>query len=445
MRAPGLILAAPASSSGKTLVTLGLLRHLRRRGLRVAAAKAGPDYIDPTFLAAASGAPCVNLDPWAMRPAALAGLVGRLEAESELVVCEGVMGLFDGTGATGETGSTAELARLTGWPVVLVIDASGQGASAAALARGFALHDPDLPLAAIILNRVAGGRHRALVEGALARHLLGIARLGAVAHDPGLTLPARHLGLIPAGERPGAAPVIERAAELVEAGLDIGRLIALAAPSRLEQSELLPGVPPIGNHIAVARDDAFVFIYAGQLAAWRAQGATVSFFSPLADEAPDPGAAAVFLPGGYPELHAGRLAAAAAFRAGLRQAAAAGKPVYGECGGYMALGDALTDADGRAHRMAGLLPMVTSFAEPRLHLGYRQAVLLSPGPLGPRGGCFRGHEFHYATTARQGPAEPLLSVTDATGRELGIAGMRCGPVFGSFVHLIDASGKPLRA
>src|SRR5712692_9198504 len=180
----GLILAAPASGSGKTLVTVGLLRHLRERGMRVVAAKTGPDYIDPTFHQAAGGAVSINLDPWAMRPATLAGLIGALEAAADIVLCEGVMGLFDGTGPDGETGSTASLARLTGWPVVLVVDARHQGASVAALIAGFARHDPELPLAGIIFNRVAGPRHRALLEAAMARHLPDLPCLGTLPRDP---------------------------------------------------------------------------------------------------------------------------------------------------------------------------------------------------------------------------------------------------------------------
>jgi cobyrinic acid a,c-diamide synthase len=198
-RGGGLILAAPASGSGKTLLTLGLLRLMRGRGLRVAAAKAGPDYIDPTFHAAASGGVCLNLDPWAMREASLRALVDRLETQVDIVLCEGVMGLFDGTGLDGEAGSTASLARLTGWPVVLVVDARRQGASAAALVAGFARHDAAVPLAGVVFNRVANARHRALLETALTRHLPALPCLGAVPQDPALTLPERHLGLVPAG------------------------------------------------------------------------------------------------------------------------------------------------------------------------------------------------------------------------------------------------------
>src|SRR6266700_4954334 len=240
MRRRGLILAAPASGSGKTLVTAGLLRHLRQRGIRVAAAKAGPDYIDPTFHAAASGGVGLNLDVWAMRPATLAALVGALEAAADIVLCEGVMGLFDGTGPDGETGSTAALAKFTGWPVVLVVDARHQGASVAALVAGFARQDPELPLAGVIFNRVAGPRHRALLEAAMARHLPELPCLGALPRDPDLMLPERHLGLVPAGERAEAETIIARAALAVAAGLAIERLAALAAPAALSAGNPSP-------------------------------------------------------------------------------------------------------------------------------------------------------------------------------------------------------------
>jgi cobyrinic acid a,c-diamide synthase len=436
MAGRGLILAAPASGSGKTLIAAGLLRHLRHRGTRVAAAKAGPDYIDPTFHAAASGRPCVNLDPWAMRPATLAGFVAELEAEADLVLCEGVMGLFDGTGPDGEAGSTAALARLIRWPVVLVVDARRQGASAAALIGGFARHDPELPLAGVIFNRVASPRHRALLETALARHVPDVPCLGAMPQDPALALAERHLGLVPASERAEGEAVIKHAAAAVSESLEFDALLALAHPSNLGSGAPVVPLPPLGQRIAVARDEAFVFAYPAVLDGWRRAGATLSFFSPLADEPPDPDAEAVYLPGGYPELHAGRLAAAETFLNGLRRAVADGTSIYGECGGYMVLGEALTDAEGRAHRMAGLLPLATSFAERRLHLGYRALALLEDGPLGHAGGRFRGHEFHYATTLSVG-GEALFTATDSCGVDLGPAGLRRGSVAGSFMHLID--------
>ena len=437
MKARGLILAAPASGTGKTLVTAGLLRHLRRRGLRVAAAKAGPDFIDPTFHAAASGGTCVNLDPWAMRPETLAARVAALEAAAEIVLCEGVMGLFDGAGADGEAGSTAELAQRTGWPVVLVVDARGQGASVAALLHGFATHQPLVPLAGVIFNRVSSERHGALLAGAAARHLPSLACLGTLPADPELALPSRHLGLVPAAENGGADVVIERCAARIGASIDVEQLLSLALGSVLAPAARAAPVPPLGRRIAVARDEAFCFSYHAALEGWRSKGAELSFFSPLADDPPDAQADAVYLPGGYPELCADRLASAETFIAGLRRAAANGAAVYGECGGYMVLGDALIDREGRSRRMSGLLPLVTSFAETRLHLGYRRAILRTGTPLGSAGTVFRGHEFHYATITRQATAIPLFSVFDATDEHLGAYGLRQGSVFGSFIHLID--------
>jgi cobyrinic acid a,c-diamide synthase len=440
--ARGLILAAPASGSGKTLLTAGLLRHLRRRGIRVSAAKAGPDFIDPTFHALASGRACPNLDAWAMRPATLGGIMAQLDASAEFVLCEGVMGLFDGTGADGETGSTAELARMTSWPVVLVVDVRGQGASVAAVLRGFIGHRPDISIAGVIFNCVASERHRTLLTRATARHLPDLAILGALPADPALSLPSRHLGLVPAAELGQAEAVIERAADQIATHLDVDRLLGLTVASTLAD-ERAPGLAPLGQRIAIARDDAFCFTYPHLLDEWRRAGAELDFFSPLADEAPQPSAEAVYLPGGYPELWPERLAKADRFLDGVRQAAGEGKPVYGECGGYMVLGQTLIDADGRRHPMAGLLPLQTSFAERRLHLGYRSATLLGDTRLGRAGSRFRGHEFHYATILDEGDADPLWSVSDSTGADLGHRGCRRGSVFGSFIHLIDSAGDKI--
>ncbi|MDB5406817.1 MAG: cobB [Rhodospirillales bacterium] len=433
----GLILAAPASGSGKTVLTLGLLRHFASRGLRVAAAKAGPDYIDSSFHAAAIGAPCLNLDSWAMRGATVASLVGDLASGAEIVLCEGVMGLFDGAGPAG-LGSTADLAALTGWPVVLVVDAGGQAASVAALVRGFAGHRTDVPLAGVILNRVGGERHRELLTAALARHLPDLPLLGAVPRDAELALPARHLGLVPAGEHRALDVFLDRAAAAVAAAIDCDALLALARPSVLARPRdgAMP-LPPLGQRIAVAQDAAFCFAYPAVLQGWRRAGAEVAPFSPLADEVPDPDAGAVYLPGGYPELHAGALAASRRYGKGLRDAAARGAFVYGECGGYMALGDGLVDAAGETHAMAGLLPLVTSFAMRRLHLGYRAIRLVGDSPLGAAGSTYRGHEFHYASIVEEGAGERFAELADAEGRPLGAVGLRRGRTMGSFVHLID--------
>ena len=434
----GLVLAATQSGSGKTTLTLALLRALRRKGTRVVSAKVGPDYIDPGFHAAASGAPCLNLDGWAMRPALLAGLARQLERAGSLVLCEGAMGLFDGVGAS-EAGSTAEVAARLGWPVVLVVDAARQGASVAALLEGFARHRDDIVIAGVILNRVGSARHGAIVAAAARRALPDLAILGTVPRDAALALPERHLGLVPAGEHGDLDGFLDRAAALVAAHCDLAALAALARPARIAETGEASALPPLGQRIAVARDVAFAFAYPHLLQCWRGAGAELSFFSPLADEAPDGAADAVFLPGGYPELHAGKLAGNRRFLDGLRRRAGDGIAIYGECGGYMVLGEGLIDGAGARHAMAGLLPVTTSFAERKLHLGYREMVTATASALGPAGTRFRGHEFHYASTAASGAAAPLFTVRDGEDAGLGPMGLAKGPVCGAFLHLIAAA------
>ncbi len=433
--APGLIVAAPASGSGKTTVTLGLLRYFRNAGTRVASFKVGPDYIDPAFHRAASGRPCYNLDAWAMRPATLEALIGAVAASGEMVIGEGVMGLFDG--APDGSGSTADVAALTGWPVVLVVDVSAQAASAAAVVRGFASHRADVSVAGVVFNRVGGPGHEATLRRASAD--LDAAVLGCLPRLPDLVLPERHLGLVQAGEHADLDAFLDAAAEAMGRHLDTGALAALARPPKAGQAdvEAASPLPPIGQRIAVARDQAFAFVYESVLEGWRGEGAELVTFSPLADEGPDPAADAVYLPGGYPELHAGRLAASTGFLGDLRRAAARGATVFGECGGYMVLGRGLVDAAGARHAMAGLLPLETSFASRRLHLGYREMRLVADGPLGRAGAAFRGHEFHYASVVEEDAEAPLFACRDALGAELGRLGATSGTVMGSFLHLID--------
>ncbi len=441
--AVGLIVGAPASGSGKTVFTLGLLRHLARSGMAVASAKVGPDYIDPAFHAAAVGRPCLTLDPWAMRPSTLAAAAARLARDADTVICEGVMGLFDG--ATATEGSTADLAELSGWPVVLIVDASAQAASAAAVLRGFATHRPGVRVAAVVFNRVGGERHAKILREACAATVPEVPVLGCLTWEDDLTLPERHLGLVQAGEHGDLEAFLDRAGALVAAQVDVAALCRLARPwtgnggAAAAAGSVRP-LPSLGQRIAVADDEAFAFRYPHVLEGWRAAGAGITTFSPLADEGPPGDADAVYLPGGYPELHAGRLAANGRFLAGVRSAAARGAVVFGECGGYMVLGRALVDKNGERHAMAGLLPLETSFAEPRMRLGYRRAALAAEGPLGAAGTGFRGHEFHYARIIEEGPGAPLFECADASGHGLGPAGLALGRVMGSFVHLIDGEG-----
>jgi len=430
----GLIIAAPASGSGKTVVTLAILRALTRAGVSVNSFKVGPDYIDPAFHAAATGRPCLNLDPWAMRPATIAHLLERLGTGSDLILGEGVMGLFDG--ATDGTGSTADLAAMTGWPVILVVDVRGQAASAAALLRGFVSHRADVAVAGVVFNRVGGEAHAEILHRAVAP--LGLPVLGCLPRHEQLELPERHLGLVQAGERADLPAFLEAAADIAERYLDLPRLRSLACPARPPgRSGGKAGWAPLGQRIAIARDIAFAFVYPALLDQWREAGAELSFFSPVANEAPSSAADAVYLPGGYPELHAGRLAGNTGFLNALRAAAGRGATVFGECGGYMVLGAGLVDPNGEPHAMAALLPLQASFAERRLHLGYRRARLATDCALGARGAAFRGHEFHYAVIEDEGRGEPLFACDDARGRALGGSGRRAGTVFGSFLHLID--------
>lgn len=437
----GLIIAAPASGSGKTVVTLALLRALANAGVNVASAKAGPDYIDPAFHRFATDRSCVNLDPWAMRPETLSHLITDRLGRAELVLAEGVMGLFDGINMPGrpDAGSTADLAALTGWPVVLVIDAIHQAASVGALVAGFARHRDDVDVVGVIFNRVASENHEAVLRAAVAQATPGLTVLGAIARNPALALPERHLGLVPAGEHDALEPFLEAAASIATETIDLSALQALARPSRLGDSaaDPAPPLPPLGQRIAIAQDVAFGFAYSEVVEAWRVAGAEILPFSPLADQAPATNTDAVYLPGGFPELHAGALAAAQTFRTGLRAAAERSATVFGECGGYMVLGESLTDGDGVAHAMAGLLPVQTSFAERRLHLGYRIATLADENPLGEKGAAFRGHEFHYATVVREGQGQPLFQAKSAAGTDLGPCGRVAGTVSGSFIHLID--------
>ena len=434
MTAPGLIIAAPKSGAGKTTATLALLAALCRRGPVVQAAKVGPDYIDPSFHAAATGRQSFNLDSWAMPPSLIDALVAENAAHADLLVIEGAMGLFDGVPATPlRTGASADLAARLGLPVLLIIDVAGQSQSAAALLRGFASHDPEVRIGGVVLNRIGSARHIRLVADAIAA--LDIPVLGAIPRDASLALPERHLGLVQAAENDNLAARLEHLADMAEHHLDLDAIQAMAAPPRLSATQLHAPVPPPGMRIALAQDAAFSFVYPHVLDGWKRAGAEIVAFSPLADEAPPEACDSCWLPGGYPELHAGRLGAAGAFRSGLARFAAT-RPVHGECGGYMVLGESLEDAEGVSHRMTGLLGHSTSFAKRKLHLGYRQARLLADGPLGKASALLRGHEFHYAALIASGNDAPLAELADSQGERLGASGGRRGHVTGTFFHAI---------
>jgi cobyrinic acid a,c-diamide synthase len=432
--ARGLVISAPASGAGKTTLTLALARAYRDRGLKVQCFKSGPDYIDPAFHAAATGRISVNLDSWAMSREAIDALTRR-GADADLILAEGSMGLFDGVateGASG-TGASADLAAMMGWPVVLVLDPSGQAQTAAAVAAGLRDFRPGVRLAGVVLNRVASPRHEDLVRRAMTG--AGISVLGALPRHAPIAMPERHLGLVQAEEQARLGDLIAEAARLIAERIDLDALLRLAECDWSAQGVASGAtVTPPGQRIALARDAAFSFVYPHMLEGWRAAGAEIMPFSPLADEAPDANADVCWLPGGYPELHAGRLAANHRFRQALGAFAKA-RPVHGECGGYMVLGSGLVDAQETRHEMTGLLGLETSFAKRRMHLGYRVADLTAPIPGHPQGSRLRGHEFHYASILAQ-PDAPLATVSDANGAGVAETGSYRGRVTGTFFHLI---------
>ncbi|WFU38299.1 cobyrinate a,c-diamide synthase [Bradyrhizobium sp. CB82] len=431
--AAGLVISAPASGVGKTTLTLALARAYRDRGLKVQCFKSGPDYIDPAFHAAATGRASVNVDSWAMDRTTIEHLVSR-GATADLVLAEGSMGLFDGVAARGVsgTGATADIAAMMGWPVLLVIDPSGQAQTAAAIATGLRDFRSGVRLAGVVLNRVASPRHQDLVRRALAD--AGIAVFGALPRHAEISLPKRHLGLVQAEEQAEIGGLIAEAARFVSEHVDLDAVLGAACAWPAQPAPNGLNVRPPGQRIALARDAAFSFVYPHMLEAWHAAGAEILPFAPLADEGPDATADVCWLPGGYPELHAGRLAANTRFRERLG-AFAETRPVHGECGGYMVMGAALTDAEGARHEMLGLLGLETSFAKRRMHLGYRLAELAAPMPGHQPGVRLRGHEFHYSTIIAQ-PDTPLAVVHDATGAVVAETGSRRGRATGTFFHLI---------
>lgn len=400
-------------------------------GVQVSPVKLGPDYIDPAFHSVACGKPSVNIDPWAMPPSLQTALL-----PSGLCVAEAMMGLFDG--AADGSGSAADFACAHGVPVLLVVDCASMGHSVAAIAHGFATHRPGVEVTGIILNRVGSDRHEAMLRDALATLALPV--VAAMRRDEKLTLPSRHLGLVQAQEATNLDGFLDYAADQLAKTLNFEALAEMIADANLEAEVRQPAtpmtpLPPPGQRIAIARDEAFAFFYPHFAQTWQAAGASLHFFSPLADEPPPQGCDVVLLPGGYPELHASRLSASKTFHVALRKIAQH-TPIYGECGGYMVLGQGLVDAHGERHAMSGLLPVETSFEARKLHLGYRQGMVAAHSPVWP-GLTFRGHEFHYSQQLSAASGQAFVTgVSDATGREIGALGATAGLVTGSYLHLI---------
>lgn len=430
----GVIIAAPNSGAGKTTLTLGIIRALTQRGLRVATGKSGPDYIDPRYHSLAGAGTCVNLDVWAMNRAQILSLSGQFTGDFTII--EGAMGLYDGAQVPDNPlgkGSTADLAATLDLPVILVLDVARQGQTAVAIAQGLANMRSDIKIAAVILNQVGSAKHGHMIRRAM--QTINMPVLGVIPRQQSIAMPSRHLGLVQAEEHKDIGGFINMAADTATEYLDLDALLALG--QSIKSGVQVDILPPLAQHIAVARDQAFAFVYPHLLSDWQNFGAEISFFSPLNDEAPKTDADAIYLPGGYPELHAGRLAGNSNFIAGMQKAAQNERLIYGECGGYMTLGQGLIDAEGYHHEMLNLLPLVTSFENPKLHLGYRH---LSPIGNLPWKAPLMAHEFHYATITQEEDTERLFHACDSMQEPLPDMGLRKGTVMGSFAHVI-AMGK----
>ncbi|MBL1404804.1 MAG: cobyrinate a,c-diamide synthase [Rhizobiales bacterium] len=425
-----IVIAAPSSGSGKTLVTLALLRALKNAGHRVCSAKAGPDYIDPAFHSVASGKASVNLDPWAMNEDRLRGLAHG--QDGELLIVEAMMGLFDG--AADGNGSAADLAVVLGAPIILVVDAAKQSHSIAALVQGFANHRDDVNVVGVILNKVGSTRHEAILRNALGA--INMPVFGVIYRDDKLILPERHLGLVQAVEQNTLEDFIETTAQIIGLKCDLDAIVEKS--SLLSFDKYSSGLSPLGQRIAIARDEAFSFIYPHLLSDWKRLGAEVSFFSPLENEAPNKNADAIYLPGGYPELHAEKISGATKFHLSMKAAAQNGKIIYGECGGYMVMGQGIVDKNDKTHKMLGLLNLQTSFANRKLHLGYRRIEPIGDFPFSDKvgGSKFFAHEFHYTSEIKE-EGERLFNAKDALGSSLGDVGLRDGSIMGSYMHIID--------
>ncbi|TDC63192.1 cobyrinate a,c-diamide synthase [Streptomyces hainanensis] len=426
---PRLVVAAPASGSGKTTVATGLMAAFTAAGLTVSGHKVGPDYIDPGYHALATGRPGRNLDAWLCGPELMAPLFAHGSAGAELAVIEGVMGLYDGAAGQGELASTAQVAKLLRAPVVLVVDAAAQARSVAALAHGFAAFDPEVRLAGVVLNKVGSDRHEELLRAALDE--AGTPVLGVLRRTAPASTPARHLGLVPAAERPtDAARTVAALGEQVRAGLDLPALLAAArsAPSTGTAPWRPPAGPPPAARpvVAVAAGAAFTFRYQEHLESLTAAGADIALLDPLRDERLPDGTAGLVVGGGFPEVYAAELAANAPLRAEIARLAAAGAPVAAECGGLLYLAETL---DG--HPMCGVLPTEARMTD-RLTLGYRAAVAVADGPLAAVGTRVRGHEFHR-TELTEGTGDlPAWGLTHPTRR---VEGFHRGGVHASYLHL----------
>lgn len=444
---PRLIIAGTGSGAGKTTVTLGLMKALAARGLRVQGFKCGPDYIDPTYHTAVTGRASRNLDAWMTSPEYVRTAFAKASTGQDISIIEGVMGLYDGKDPLSNTGSTAEIALVTQTPVLLVVDVRSMARSAAAIVLGFQQLEPELNIAGVIVNRCGSAGHYGIVKKAI-EQMCGIPVVGWLKRDEELSIPERHLGLVPAIERGELESLFQRAADVLLEGTDLDAIMAIAAgaPS-LDAWEDAETFADSSVHektqqtseqrptIAVARDAAFNFYYPDNLELLEEAGARLTYFSPLAGEGIPDDADGIYLGGGFPEEFAADIAANLGFLAGLKEAVRKGMPLFAECGGYMVLAETLTDRQGETHAMAGIVPADVQMQTKRAALGYREAHAVKSTFLMEQGEGLRGHEFHYSTmTYKEGVEIPFAYETKGL-RGMKAEGYAAGSVMAGYTHV----------
>ena len=438
---PALLIAAPQSGSGKTTITCGILAALKKRGLRVQAYKVGPDYIDPGYLAAASGRPAHNLDTWLTGADAMKRIFAETADSADIAIVEGVMGLYDG----GQNGisSSAEIAGILGLPVLLVIDAKAMGESAAALALGFREYDKNIKIDGVLLNRLGSDNHRRIITEAMSR--INMPVVGAVMRDDSVSVSERHLGLLPKEENEDKSQ-LDKLAAIIEKSVDLDALLKIAGLSKaisVSDAHRTDCVKKV--RIAIAKDKAFSFYYPESLSELERAGAEMVFFSPLNDKAV-PTADGIIFGGGFPEMFAAQLADNRPMLASIAAVANAGTPIYAECGGFMYLTQGLTDFEGCLHRMAGIVPVRCKMNDKLKTVGYVEAKALGDNVLCRKGTVLRGHEFHFSSMEQEASDFPHAYLfTKKRSGEQYEAGYMDKNILASYLHLHFAGNPQLAA
>lgn len=440
MTTPRIIIAGTHSGSGKTTVVMGLGLALTKRGLRVQPFKTGPDYIDPGFHSHATGRICRNLDSMLLDKDPLLELFHRSSQDADISIVEGVMGLFDGASGLDDRGSSASLARISHTPVILVIDARAMARSAAAVVLGFNSLDPSLKLAGVIFNRIGSPRHYEMIKSAV-ESTTSVPVLGYLPREKNITMPERHLGLVPAWEKEGYEETEKLLTDLVEEHIDLEKIISIARSAEdfpPFRQTIFKGEPETDTvSLAIAMDDAFHFYYQDNLDLLEHMGAKLIPFSPVKDRHLPKGISAIYIGGGFPELLAEDLEANESIKQDIRDMAARGMPIYAECGGFMYLVESIEGKDGKLHEMAGLFPGRMVMKKRLRSLGYCNGEILKDTLIGPRGTSLRGHVFHWSSY--EGPEDMDYALKLTKGDQVTMEGLSEGNVMASYLHVHFAS------